>query len=105
MKELGYCVPALFCERGIFLIEIILITLFVIVLSLSYMKISVKARETQRAKEAEKRKLEEEVQQEKEARTQEDSRVLREIVRLLEKIQAQQEKANGCSEENQNFVP
>ncbi len=77
-----------------------MITLFVIALLLSYMRISVKASEMQKAKEAEKRKLEEEAQQEKEARIHEDSRSLREIVCLLEKIQAQQEKTDGRSEEN-----
>lgn len=87
------------------MIKIIVITLFVVALSLSYMRISVRASEMQKAKEAEKRKLEEEAQQEKEARAQEDSRALREIVRLLEKIQAQQEKASGRSEEDQNFTP
>jgi len=76
------------------LVEIIVITLFVIALLLSYMRISVKASEKQKAKEAEKRKLEEEAQKEKEARAQEDSRSLRKIVCLLEKIQAQQEKGD-----------
>ena len=105
LKELGHRVPAFLVKGGLLLIKIIVITLFVVALSLSYMRLSVRMSERQKAKEAEKRKLEEEAQQEKEARAQEDSRSLREIVRLLERIQAQQEKASGRSEEDRNFTP